>query len=200
MNKLSKDKRDKLILICIGVVGTIAVLYFFVLTDMKDELGTLGSKLVTMRDKIDKSQRILKRQAELQTRLGELRAELDKRQEYMPRPTQDHVWFMKLIEDRRSQFNLDIGEIRYPEPWDPGLLPNFPFKGVAFNVTLIGRYTDFGRFLADFENSFPYMRVQLMNVTPDVQQPSVGATTTPGDDGGKLRFNFRVISLIKTQT
>jgi hypothetical protein len=130
MNKLSKDKRDKLILICIGVVGTIAVLYFFVLTDMKDELGTLGSKLVTMRDKIDKSQRILKRQAELQTRLGELRAELDKRQEYMPRPTQDHVWFMKLIEDRRSQFNLDIGEIRYPEPWDPGLLPNFPFKGV----------------------------------------------------------------------
>jgi hypothetical protein len=39
-----------------------------------------------------------------------------------------------------------------------------------------------------------------MNVSPDVQQQSVGATTTPGDDGGKLRFNFRVISLIKTQT
>ena len=81
-----------------------------------------------------------------------------------------------------------------------GPVAEFSVQRGPFNVTLIGRYTDFGRFLADFENSFPYMRVQLMNVSPDVQQQSVGATTTPGDDGGKLRFNFRVISLIKTQT
>src|SRR3954466_1234849 len=195
MNKISKDKRDKLILICIGVVGIIAVLYFFVLTDMKDEQATLGIKVTSLRDKTDKSERILKRQAELQARLEELRAELDKRQEYMPRPTQDHVWFIKLIEDRRAKYNLDIADIRLPEPWDPGVLPKFPFKGVSFNVTLIGHYTDFGRFLADFENSFPYMRVQLMNVSPEVQQQPPGAVTTAADDGGKLRFNFRVISL-----
>src|SRR2546423_2693989 len=182
MNKLSKDKRDKLILICIGVVGIIAVLYFFVLTDMKDEQATLGTKLTSLRDKIEKSQRILKRQAELQGRLEELRKELDKRQEQMPRPTQDHVWFIKLIEDRRAKFKLDIGDIRNPEAWDPGVLPKFPFKGVSFNVTLIGHYTDFGQFLADFENSFPYLRVQLMNVTPDVQQAPPGAATAAVDD------------------
>jgi len=200
MNKISKDKRDKLILICIAAAAIIAILYFFVLVDMQDEQATLGTRLISMRDKVDKSQRLLKRQAELNGHLEELRKELNERQVVMPRPGEDHVWFMKIMEDRRSKFNLDIGDIRNPEAWDPGVLPKFPFKAVSFNVTLIGGYTDFGRFLADFENNFPYMRVQLMNVTPDIAQTAVGATQGATDDRGRLCFNFRVISLIKTQT
>src|SRR6185503_8022652 len=136
MNKLSKDKRDKLILICISMVGAIAVLYFFVLTDMKDEQASLGTRITSLKDKIDKSQRVLKRQAELRAQLEELRKELEARQAQMPRPTEDHVWFIKLMEERRSKFNLEIGDIRLPEAWDPGVLPKFPFKGISFNVTL----------------------------------------------------------------
>jgi|ERR1041385_1155660 Tfp pilus assembly protein PilO len=199
MNKMSKDKRDKLILICIGVVGIIAVLYFFVLTDLKDEQAMLAAKVTSLRDKIDKSQRILKRQSDFQANLDRLRKDLAEKEADMPRPAQDHSWFIKLMEDRRAKFDLEIQDIRNPEAWDPGILPKFPFKATSFNVTLIGRYTDFGRFLADFENSFPYMRVQLMNITPDVQQAPPGMPQA-GEDAGKLRFNFRVISLIKTQS
>ena len=62
MNKLSKDKRDKLILTLIGTVGIVAVLYFFVLSDMKDEHNTLGTKIFSTKDRIDKAERIIKRQ------------------------------------------------------------------------------------------------------------------------------------------
>jgi Tfp pilus assembly protein PilO len=199
MNKLPKDKRDKLILICIGVVGAIAALYFFVLSDMKDEQATLNTKIFSIKDKIDKSDRLLKRTAELQARMEALKKSLDVRQAQMPRPGEDHVWFLKIMEDRRTKYNLDISEIRNPEAWEPGELPKFPFKAVSFNVTLIGGYTDFGKFLADFENEFPYMRVQLMSIVPDVAQAPPGQAAA-GDDAGKLRFNFRVVSLIKTQT
>lgn len=199
MNKLSKDKRDKLILTIIAVVGIIAVVYFFVLTDMKDEHATLGTKIISTRDRIDKAERVIKRQATFNEEMAALKASLNTRQAAMPRPGEDHVWFLKIMEDRRGTYNLDINEIRNPEAWDPGVLPNFPFKGVSFNVTLVGGYTDFGRFLADFENEFPYMRVQLMNVTPDAQ-PGPPGQPQVAQDTGKLRFNFRVISLIKTQT
>jgi Tfp pilus assembly protein PilO len=200
MNKLSKDKRDKLMLIGIGVVASLAVLYFFVLADMKDELSLLGAKTASLRDKIDKSERVLKKQNDFEANLATLRQALDARQAQMPRPGQDHVWFLNLMEERRTKFNLDISEIRNPETWDPGVLPKFPFKAVSFTVTVIGSYTDFGRFLADFENMYPYMRVQMMNIVPDAPLAAPGSTQMPGDDGGKLRFNFRVISLIKTQT
>src|SRR3954469_24019414 len=115
MNKLSKDKRDKLILICIAAAGIIAVLYFFVLTDMQDEYATLGTRLISIRDKVDKSQRLLKRQADLNAELEAARNRLNERQVVMPRPGEDHVWFMKIMEERRSKFNLDIGDIRNPE-------------------------------------------------------------------------------------
>lgn len=199
MNKLSKDKRDKLILTIIGTVGIVAVLYFFVLSDMKDEHATLGTKIFSTKDRIDKAERVINRQATFNQEMAALKGALNTRQAQMPRPGEDHVWFLKIMEDRRGAYNLDINEIRNPEAWDPGVLPNFPFKGVSFNVTLVGGYTDFGRFLADFENEFPFMRVQLMSVIPDAQPgpPGSGIAT---QDTGKLRINFRVISLIKTQT
>jgi Tfp pilus assembly protein PilO len=199
MNKLSKDKRDKLILTCIAVVGAMAVIYFFVLSDMKDELATLNTRLVSARDKIEKAERVIKRQPYFDEEMAQLRGALNARQAQMPRPGEDHVWFLKIMEDRRGAYNLDISEIRNPEPWEPGILPNFAFRGVAFNVTLVGAYTDFGRFLADFENAYPYMRVQLMSIIPDVPMGASGAP--PANQGsGKLRFSFRVVSLIKTQT
>jgi Tfp pilus assembly protein PilO len=199
MNKLSKDKRDKLILICLAVVGVISVLYFFVLSDMKDEQATLGTKIFSIKDKIDKSDRLMKHQRDLQARLDGLKQSLELREVEMPRPGEDHVWFLKIMEARRTKYNLDISDIRNPEAWDPGVLPKFPFKGVSFNVTIVGAYADFGKFLADFENDFPYMRVQLISIVPDSPIAPPG-TTAVADDGGKLRFNFRVISLIKSQT
>jgi Tfp pilus assembly protein PilO len=197
MNKLSKDKRDKLLLVCIAVVAVISVLYFFIITDMKDEIATLNSKITATRDKRDKSERVLKMQGTFSANLEELRKALDAHQSEMPRPGQDHVWFLNTIENRRTRYNLDIADIKNPEPWDPGVLPKFPFKAIAFNVTLVGGYTDFGRFLADFENSYPYLRTQIISVMPDT---AIGAGGSQGEDTGKLRFNFRVISLIKTQT
>lgn len=199
MNKLSKDKRDKLLLICIAIIGIVAVLYFFVISDMKDEQAILNTKIVALKDKLDKSERIMRRQNDFHANLEALKKALDARQAQMPRPGEDHVWFLKIMEDRRSKYNLDISEIRNPEAWDPGVLPRFPFKGVSFNVTLVGLYADFGKFLADFENEFPYMRVQLVNIAPDTQAAPPGATATV-EDNGRLRFNFRVISLNKTQT
>jgi len=198
MNKLPKDKRDKLLLICFAIVGIVLVLYFLVLSDMKDEQAVLGTKLTSLKDKIDKSEMLMKKQSDFQAHSEQLRKALNDRQAQMPKPGEDHVWFLRIMEDRRAKFNLDISVIRNPEPADPGVLPKFPFKGVAFNVTLIGGYTDFGRFLADFENSYPYMRVQILSVSPDLQQ-GTGAGGS-AEDASKLRFNFRVISLVKTQT
>lgn len=202
MNKLSKEKRDRLLLVCIGIAAVILVLYFFVISDMKAEIGTLHAKIVALQDKRTAAERLMQRQADLQANSEVLRAALNARQVDMPRPGQDHVWFINMMDNRRSKFNLDLVDIRNPEGWDPGILPNFPFKGVAFNVTLLGGYTDFGRFLADFENSYPYMRVQLISISPEaLVNPTVrAAENAAGTDGSKLRINFRVISLIKTQT
>jgi hypothetical protein len=213
MTKLSKDKRDKLLLVIIAAVGVVAVLYFLVITDQKAELNALASKIDALNAKKSSSEKTIKRQADVQANLELQRKNLNAKQAEMPRPGEDSRWFLRIIDDRRSQFGLDIGDIKGPDNADPGILPKFAFKGVSFYVELIGVYTDFGRFLADFENSYPYLRVQLVSIetegrtrfpAPGALQPlgtQVSTGTTPSNpDAQKLRFTFRVISLVKTPT
>ena len=211
MNKLSKDKRDKLMLICIMAIGVLAVLYYLVIVDQRDELNALAGKIAQMQSKRDSSTKTAKRQADFQTNLDGQKKILVGKQAEMPRAGEGILWFNTLMEERRVQYNLDIQEIKQPEqPVDPGVLPRFDFKGVSFMVTMTGVYADFGRFLADFENRYPYMRIQLQNITPVARSIPGASAAGPGADASrasssssdepiKLRFDFKVISLIKSQ-
>ena len=69
------------------------------------------------------------------------------------------------------------------------LLPNFTYKSAAFTVRASAHFEDFGQFVADFENSFPYMRVQLVRLKPlETQGASDNSVTaTPGDRRSELR-------------
>jgi len=68
------------------------------------------------------------------------------------------------------------------------LLPAFPFKQVKFAVTGTAYYHDLGRFIADFENTYPHIRVANLQVQPG----------DAGDGAEKLSFRMEVIALVKS--
>ena len=203
MNKLSKEKKDKLALTCIGCVGGIAVLYFLVITDQKREITELDSKISAMTGKRDMAQKQVKFLSNTQGNLEAAKKILAQKQAEMPKPEEDHVWFLRIMEEMRPKYGLEVDDIKTPAPTEAGVLPKFPFRAVALNVSMLGNYTDFGRFLADFENRFPYMRVEIMSISPDrapgqVARPGEAAPIMAARDSGTLRFNYRVIALIKS--
>ncbi len=208
MSKMSKDKRDKLILVIIAGVGVVSVLYFLVITDQKDELNSLGLKVDALRAKIVSSEKTHKRQVAVQENLDLQRKILTEKQEEMPRPGQDQRWFLNMMEDRRNRFGLEFGDYKSPDIIYPGILPEFEFSAISFPVIWLGAYADFGRFLADFENSFPYMRVELTSISVEPRLATGGLeplgqaskTSAAPAEPWKLRFTFRVVSLIKTPT
>lgn len=207
MNKMSKEKRDKLLLVIIAAAGIVSVLYFLVISDQKDELASLALRIDAIRAKRDSSENTVKREKAYRENLEAQREILTKKQEDMPASGGDPRWFHRIIETERVKYNLDVGDIRLPEPTDPGVLPKFPFNAISFHLSLIGSYTDFGAFLAEFENRYPYMRVQLVNIVPEMRAAST-ALLAPGEtapvsvdaEPSKLRFTFKVISLIKSPT
>lgn len=213
MTKLSKDKRDKLILIILFSIGISAVLYYLVIMVQQEMIGDFATRTANRQAKLDLAESIKKRRDRFQENLAEQRKILTAKQAEMPRPDQDHLWFINLMEERRRVYGLNVEEVRTPEPTSAGVLAEFPFSAVALNVTMSGRFTDFGRFLADFENSYPYMRVELTSIMPDLQARSamerptttaapveVPALPPPPPGADRLRFNFRVIALLKTPT
>ena len=205
MNKLSKDKRDKLILVCIGIVAVLGVLYTFVLGSQKNKLATIRSQISGAQSKLHKAEAALRTAETIEASLAQNQQQVDARQEKMAPQGQYYYWFLKLIDQFRKDEKLDnsfIVDITQPEIAEVDLLPSFPYKSASFGLRVNGQFHDVGRFVADLENTFPYFRVQNLRLSP--QAPGAAATSVAGTSTtpatgteGKLVAELRIVTLVK---
>ena len=70
------------------------------------------------------------------------------------------------------------------------MLPEFPYSQAIVTVSGSAYYYEFGKFLADLENHFPYMRVQNLNL-----EPGFGSNR-----GRKEKLSFRMEIVTPRQT
>ena len=201
MNKLSKEKRDKLLLIAIGTAGILAVLYLFVVSPQQTTLANYAEKTDSAKDRLAKADRWLRMAPNVRSRLEACRKELEAKQEGMA-PVDKFKWFYNTMEKFLAQHQVKLIDItREPEVGSAGVLPKFPYQAASFGVKLVGRYHEFGSFLADFENQFPYMRVQNIDLEPEVTsspgiRDGLGAELS-GPNSTALAISMRVVTLVK---
>jgi hypothetical protein len=201
MNKLSKEKRDKLLLVAIGTGGLLAVLYFLVVSPQQSALQDYADKTEIAKDKLATAERWLRMSATIQSRLEVSRKELADKQESMA-PVDKFKWFYNTLDKFLNQRRVKLTDItREPEIADVGVLPKFPYQAAIFGVKLNARFHDFGMFLADFENQFPYMRVQNVEVEPESALKLAAKDTSPLDSRTSapenLAITLRVVTLVK---
>ncbi len=213
MNKLSKDKRDKLILICIGFAAVLGVLYTFVLGSQKNSLAQVQTQITGAQSKLSKAEIALKSADTIEANLGENKKIIEGRQVKMAPQGDYYNWFFKLVDQFRKDEKLDTGfivDLTMPESVEAGLLPKFPYKAASFGLRVNGHFHDIGRFIASLENNFPYFRVQ--NVRLAHAPPQAPVATIPGLAGlpgvepeapienTKLVAELRIVALIKPGT
>ena len=208
MNKISKDKRDKVVLSCLLFVGLAGLLYTFVLGWQKDQLAALHKQIITARDKLSKAEGLVRRGPMIEVSLKENQKLLETRQETMTPQGQYYYWFLKLMDQFREQEKLNpvfIIDITQPEFIEAGIFPSFPFKAASFGMRLNGQFHDVGRFIADLENTYPYFRVQSVKMLPQRGNVLGGAAVlkeapiaqAPTDN---LVVEVRVVTLIRGGT
>ena len=61
---------------------------------------------------------------------------------------------------------MDIPQFSREVATEVGMFPKFPYKAAAFNVRGVAYFHDLGQFIADFENSFPFARIQNIELEP----------------------------------
>ncbi len=206
MNKLSKDKRDKVILTCLLFLGIAGGLYTFVLGSQSDQLSILSKQIVVAHDKLAKAERLLKSAPIFDASLKNNQKVIDERQVNMAPAGQYYYWFLKLMDQFRDEEKLPasfITDITQPEFIEAGLVPAFPYKAASFGLRLNGQYQDIGRFIADLENNFPYFRVQNIRLVPQrggLSGAAVGKAATLVESTDSLVVEIRVVTLIKGGT
>jgi Tfp pilus assembly protein PilO len=204
MNKLSKEKRDRLLLVCIVIVAVLGGLYTFVLGAQKEKLADLQTRIAATKGKLQKAEVLLRSADAIESKLTENKKLITEREENMAPQGQYYYWFLKLIDQFRKNENLDTGfimDITQPEFIEAGLVPQFQYKAASFGLRLNGHYHDIGRFVAAVENSFPYFRVQGMRIAPAGLGDAAKLVLTPGvKSDGKLIVELKIVTLIKPAT
>ncbi len=192
MNKLSKDKRNELILVAMVTVGVIAGLWYLVIAGQKETISQISQKIQDTQQKIDRVQTVVTGATQVEAGLKVASERLYVIENGMPSGDL-FSWIVRTIKTFNSPaYKVEMPQYGIPVVNPVSMLPNFPYNQSAVAVSGNAYYSEFGKFLADFENRFPYMRVQNLSLEP-------GGGTTP-EEREKLSFHMEIVTLVKANS
>ena len=191
MNRLPTDKRDKIILLAAGTVAVMVGLWFLLISPLRVRLAALEKEAEDSRHQVSRGQSML---AATQQVVAELQSASNRlaMAEGAMGSGDLYAWMIQTLNQFKTTYHVDIPPISREIPCEVGVFPQFPYKAAAFLVRGTAYYHDFGKFLADFENSFPYMRVQNLELEP--------LATQKNEESERLQFKMELLTLIKPAT
>lgn len=188
MAKLSKEKRDRMILVYLVSVFAMAATYLLLVRSQQERLKQMSAETANIVEQIDGTKRLLNQRDEFTKANAKVKAEVGAREDGMANGDR-FFWFVNMLNKFKSSYDVDIPQIS-PETLGPvGIFPEFPYEAATFKISGSARFYDFGKFLRDFENRHPHFRVQNLDLEPDA---------TPGSV--KVNFRMDVVTLIKPAT
>jgi hypothetical protein len=190
--KISKDKRNKLIMVAAATAGIVFALWYLLIRSQNVGIKELSIKIATAETREHQVQMAIKSSEKIQSELNGVNREMAVIEREMASGDL-YSWMYNTIKDFKSSYRIEIPQFSGIEPpAECTLMYKFPFKQIRMTVNGSGYFHDVGKFIADFENHFPHMRIQNVELTP-------GSGQSSGDrDREKLAFRMEIIALVKS--
>ena len=188
MNKLPKEKRDKIILVAVVTLATSAALWLLLINTQRQALRKVQQDVQQSRDQLARGEATLKTKDEVQKQFAAATQGLQQREKAMAAPNDMYSWLIQTLNEFRLNYRVEIPQFGRELPAEVGMFSKFPYRAALFNVRGTANYHDFGRFLADFENAFPYIRVQNIELHPAAESQA---------DREKLNFKMELLTLVR---
>ena len=189
MSKLTKEKRNHLVLAVGITLALVAALYLTLIRYQLERLHNLDAKTAEKDASLKRIQDTKKNSKEIEAELEVVRAKLQLREGDMA--SGDHYSTMiNIITTFKQPYSVEIPQFTSGgPPAAVNLLPKFPYQ--QYSVTIAGTafYSDLGQFVADFENRFPSSRILNLELSP--------ASAQSPDEKEKLQFKMDIVSLVK---
>ncbi len=189
MNSLSKEKRNQLILVLLMTACVLVGLWMGLIRFQQTKLAQLAQNKVTTEQKLEQFKQTIEMADAVEARLAESTQRLSKIEATMASGDL-YSWTINTLRQFKLGYRVEIPQFSQIDgPKDMNMLAGFPYKQATMTISGTAFYSDFGRFVADFENQFPYMRVLNLSL-----EPSPGMT---GSDRERLTFRMEISALVK---
>lgn len=197
MTKLSKEKRTQLVGVALATLATVMGIWQMMIAAQKSSIRNTARKVSEQRGRLEMADRLIKALPETQQALEAAQAKLKAAEAQMASGDM-YSWVIQTVSKfQGSHTNVVIPQISRETPCEAGIIPKFPYNAVQFALRGTAHYHEFGNFLADLENRFPYMRVQKVELEP---AGATSASAAPGapttEDVEKLAFRMEIVALV----
>ena len=187
MKRLSKDKRNQLIIVALITLAILAVIGFGLIRPQYASLSKIAQSKKVADTKLLSIKHAITNTDAVASELNEATYKLAHTEEDMASGDL-YSWTYDTLRRFKQPYKVEIPEIGHPAIGEMDLLSAFPYKQIRFAISGTAYYHDLGKFIADFENSFPHARMVHLVVEP-----------SPSGEGSseKLSFRMEIIALVK---
>jgi Tfp pilus assembly protein PilO len=194
MKRLPPAKRNQLIVVILATLGLIGLVYFLLIQSQKEQNRKLAHDTSVKMAELETIKKSIKQAELINANLTDITQQLDHAEDDVV--TGDvYGWIYDTIRKFKSTYHVDIPNIGQPAISDVDLIAGFPYKQVKVSLSGTAYYHDLGKFIADFENTFPHIRVVNLSL-----EPGNVSGSGPNNGAEKLTFRMDVIALIKPNT
>jgi len=187
MKRLSKQKRDQLILVCVMTLAVLAAIWFLLIRSQQESLQSLRAAKAkketdsgSMRDKVKSANAVKAQLEQVEAKLAEKEQDMVSGDFYAS--------LVNTVTKFKTRYNLEIPQFSpAASVTDCDLLPKFPYKQVRIVISGTGYYEEIGKFIADFENEYATSRLVNLELIP---------AAGPVDAKEKLTFRLEIVSLV----
>jgi len=190
MKSLSKEKRDQLILVILLTSCVVAGLWFGLIRFQQSRLEQLALSTKTAEQRLEQVRQAIETADLVEVKLGEAGKRLSVIESTMA--TGDlYAWTINTLRTFKVGYKVEIPQFSQIDgPKDMNMIAGFPYKQANMTISGTALYSDLGKFVADFENQFPFMRVLNLSLEP---VPAIN-----GSEKERLTFRMEIATLVKT--
>lgn len=197
MKKLNKEKRDHMILVAMATVIISAAIWFTLIQSQNATIVTLSKRNAEQKQKLEAAEALLASKAEIKRRFDQADGRLKVIEKEMVNGDM-YDWVIQTVKNFKNKDTyrgVEIPNYSREVLGNCQMIPNFPYKEATFNIRGTAYYHDFGRFVADFENRFPFVRIQNVDL-----EPASNSSATATAEEEKLAFKFELVALVNPVT
>jgi hypothetical protein len=188
--KLPKDKRKPLVLIVLSTILVLGGLIMGLIRPQYETLTALAQARLAAEAKLAQMKQATKHADEVEAELDAAKARLAAAETGVASGDL-YSWLVDTLRRFKAPYQVDIPTLSpVGAASDVSLLPKFPYRQATISVSGAAYYHDLGRFLADLENAFPYIRVLNLTLDP--------ASAPDPAQAEKLYFKLDLVALVKT--
>lgn len=195
--KLSKTKRDRLILVAIITVALSAGVWQLFIQTAKGRLDNARQLEAAALQKYQEAAGFLEKNPALESEALARSNQLAQAESTMANRSDPFSWSYQLIMRATNQANarLELREVTRPQtPGAVGIIPDFPYQAVTFELRGLAFYEELGRFLADFENRHPFFQTRNLQLGL-VRDAEESGNSQAGTE--RLSFRVDVVALVQ---